>query len=71
MVRVILRVPDLPADNPQQAEEASVMGGTANYKSRKSTKGGPHSITESNEGYHELYTVRLLMRYSAREPSDN
>jgi hypothetical protein len=34
------------------------MGGNANCKSRKSTKGGPHEITESNAGYHELYTVR-------------
>ena len=59
-VRVVLRVPYLPADNPQQSEEASHMGGNANCKSRKSTKGGPHEITESNVGYHELYTVRLL-----------
>jgi hypothetical protein len=58
-VRVILRVPSLPADNPQQSEEASHMGGNANRKSRKSTKGGPPEITESDEGYHELYTVRF------------
>ena len=56
---VILRVPSLPADNPQQSEEASHMGGNANRKSRKSTKGGPPKIMESNEGYHELYTVRF------------
>jgi hypothetical protein len=55
---VILRVPDLPADNPQQSEEASHMGGNANRKCRRSMKGGPHEVTESNEGYHELYTVR-------------
>jgi len=30
LVRVILRVPSLPADNPQQSEEASHMGGNAN-----------------------------------------
>jgi hypothetical protein len=36
------------------------MGGNANCKSRKSTKGGPHEITESNKGYHELYTVSFL-----------
>ena len=35
------------------------MGGNANCKSRKSTKGGPHEVTESDEGYHELYTVSL------------
>lgn len=56
-VRVIIRVQNLPGDNPQQSEEASHMGGSANHKSRKSTKGGPHEVTESNEGYHELYTV--------------
>jgi hypothetical protein len=53
----MLRVPSLPADNPQQSEEASHMGGNANCKSRKSMKGGPHNVTESDEGYHELYTV--------------
>jgi hypothetical protein len=60
-VRVILRIPCLPADNPQQSEEASHMGGNANFKSRKSTKGGPHEVTESNEGYHALYFVRFLI----------
>jgi hypothetical protein len=59
-VHVVLRVPYLPANNPQQSEEALHMGGNANCKSHKSTKGGPHEITESNEGYHELYTVSLL-----------
>ncbi|KIM72050.1 hypothetical protein PILCRDRAFT_82220, partial [Piloderma croceum F 1598] len=54
-VRVILQVPVLPADNPQQSEEASHMGGNVNCKSRKSTKGGPHEVTESDTGYHELY----------------
>ena len=54
---VILQVPNLPADNPQQSEEASHMGGNANQKCRCSMKGGPHTITESNEGYHELYTI--------------
>jgi hypothetical protein len=60
-VRVILRVPVLPADNPQQSEEASHMGGNANCKSRKSTKGGPHEVTESDTGYHELYMVRKFL----------
>ena len=31
-VHVILRVPYLPANNPQQSEEASHMGGNANCK---------------------------------------
>lgn len=55
--RVIIRVPDLPADNPQQSEEASHMGGNANLKCRKCKKGGSHAVTESNEGYHALYYV--------------
>ncbi|KAF4584660.1 hypothetical protein EYR38_001890 [Pleurotus pulmonarius] len=40
--RVILRLPGLPADNPQQSEEASHMG-----------------ETESNEGYHALFSTSL------------
>ena len=56
-VHVILQVPVLPADNLQQLEEASYMGGNANCKSRKSTKGGLHEVTESDTGYHELYMV--------------
>jgi len=58
-VCMTLRVPSLSADNPEQSEEASHMGGNANYKSCKSTKGGPPKITESDKGYHKLYTVRL------------
>jgi hypothetical protein len=40
------------------------MGGNANRKSQKSTKGGPHEITKSNQGYHELYTVGLFVAFS-------
>ena len=40
-VCVVLRVPYLPANNLLQSEEASHMGGNANRKLRKSTKGGP------------------------------
>lgn len=39
------------------------MGGNANLKSRKSMKGGPAERTESNEGYHELYTVSISLCY--------
>ncbi|KAF8056083.1 hypothetical protein FPV67DRAFT_1732296 [Lyophyllum atratum] len=53
--RVILRVPALPADNPQQSEEASHMGGNANCGCRKCKAGGPHEHTESDEGYHSLF----------------
>lgn len=38
------------------------MGGNANCKSRKSTKGGPHEVTESDTGYHELYMVRNFFK---------
>jgi hypothetical protein len=34
-VCVILRVPALPADNPQQSEEALHMGGNANISQRR------------------------------------
>ena len=62
-VHVILRVPYLPVDNPQQSDEASHMGGNANYKSHKSMKGRPANKTESNEGYHELYMVTRILLY--------
>ncbi|KAJ7096589.1 hypothetical protein B0H15DRAFT_774168 [Mycena belliarum] len=53
--RVILRVPSLPADNPQQSEEASHMGGNANCGCRRCKAGGPHELTESDEGYHSMH----------------
>ncbi|KAJ7050132.1 hypothetical protein C8F01DRAFT_1068165 [Mycena amicta] len=53
--RAILRVPGLPADNPQQSEEASHMGGNANRKCRRCKVGGGHEITESDQGYHALH----------------
>ncbi|KAH6905394.1 hypothetical protein BKA70DRAFT_1387014 [Coprinopsis sp. MPI-PUGE-AT-0042] len=53
--RVILRVPALPADNPQQAEEASHTGGNCHRLCRKCKAGGPPAITESDEGYHTLF----------------
>ncbi|KAL4256220.1 hypothetical protein AB1N83_012604 [Pleurotus pulmonarius] len=57
--RVILRLPGLPADNPQQSEEASHMGGNANCKCRRCKAGGSHKETESNEGYHALFSTSL------------
>lgn len=60
--RVILRVPGLPADNPQQSEGASHMGGNANCSCRKCLAGGPRELTESNEGYHALHYVGFLIR---------
>lgn len=58
--RVILWVPGLPADNPQQSEEASHMGGNANCSCRKCLAGGPRELTESDEGYHALHYVGFL-----------
>lgn len=53
----MIRVPALPADNPQQSEESSHMGGNANCGCRKCKTGGPHYHTESDEGYHALHYV--------------
>ncbi|KAF8994931.1 hypothetical protein BDZ89DRAFT_1096970 [Hymenopellis radicata] len=49
--RVILRVPGLPADNPQQSEEASHIGGNGNCPCRKCKWGGPTEYRESDAGY--------------------
>ncbi|KAJ7613787.1 hypothetical protein DFH06DRAFT_1286378 [Mycena polygramma] len=53
--RVMIRVPSLPADNPQQSEEASHMGGNANCGCRRCKAGGPHDETESDAGYHAMH----------------
>ncbi|KAF7339456.1 hypothetical protein MSAN_02159900 [Mycena sanguinolenta] len=53
--RIILRVPSLPADNPQQSEEASHMGGNANCGCRRCKAGGTHEVTESDAGYHNMH----------------
>lgn len=58
--RVVLRVPALPADNPQQSEESSHMGGNANCKCQKCKVGGPHDHTESDEGYHSLFFAGVI-----------
>lgn len=55
--RFILRVPGLPADNPQQSEEASHIGGNGNMPCRKCHVGGPHESTESDEGYDAFHYV--------------
>ena len=57
---VILHVPGLPADNPQQSEEALHMGGNANCGCRKCKVGGTHEHTESDEGFHSLHFVRYF-----------
>ncbi|KAJ6624719.1 hypothetical protein B0H10DRAFT_2162124 [Mycena sp. CBHHK59/15] len=63
--RVILRVPGLPADNPQQSEEASHMGGNSNLGCRRCDVGGPHTHTELAEGYHSLHFVTGNSRSAA------
>lgn len=62
--KVILRCPGLPADNPQQSEQASHIGGNGNCKCRKCKVGGPRDDTESNEGYHAFYAVSIGTYFS-------
>ncbi|KAJ3713977.1 hypothetical protein DFJ43DRAFT_1043883 [Lentinula guzmanii] len=54
-IKVVLRVPILPADNPQQAEEASHMGGNATHPCRKCTVGGNYQEKETPDVYHSFY----------------
>ncbi|KAJ7207881.1 hypothetical protein GGX14DRAFT_567184 [Mycena pura] len=53
--RIILRAPGLPADNPQQSEEASHMGGNANHPCRKCHWGGTQKEKESAHLYHDCH----------------
>ncbi|KAJ7644882.1 hypothetical protein FB45DRAFT_735642 [Roridomyces roridus] len=50
-----LFVPDAPADNPQQAEEASHIGHQGNYFCRRCKVGGTAEERESCNGYHAYY----------------
>ncbi|KAL1683065.1 hypothetical protein EV122DRAFT_202246, partial [Schizophyllum commune] len=56
---VILRCPALPADNPQQAEEASHMGGNSNCPCRKCKAGGTFAVKATDEGYHAHHFVGI------------
>ncbi|THU86209.1 hypothetical protein K435DRAFT_822219 [Dendrothele bispora CBS 962.96] len=67
--RVILRVPSLPADNPQQSEEASHIGGASNQFCRRCHVGGTHREKESDSGYHSLFEIGVLR--SAAETKNN
>ncbi|KAJ6563257.1 hypothetical protein B0H10DRAFT_2239490 [Mycena sp. CBHHK59/15] len=58
--RFILRVPGLPADNPQQSEEASHMGSRANFPCRKCHWGGTNKEKETNQMYHECHLAGTL-----------
>ncbi|KAJ7080438.1 hypothetical protein B0H15DRAFT_787211 [Mycena belliarum] len=53
--RVILRAPGLPADNPQQSEEASHMGSNANYPCRKCKWGGTTIEKTTEDIYHACH----------------
>ncbi|KAJ7453824.1 hypothetical protein FB451DRAFT_1050100 [Mycena latifolia] len=50
-----LNVPDGPADNPQQAEEASHIGHQGNFFCRRCHVGGSNEHKECAEGYHSFY----------------
>ncbi|KAJ7782483.1 hypothetical protein DFH07DRAFT_949282 [Mycena maculata] len=53
--RCILRTPGLPADNPQQSEEASHIGGNGNHPCRKCHWGGTKLEKESTAVYHACH----------------
>ncbi|KAJ7144229.1 hypothetical protein C8R44DRAFT_916194, partial [Mycena epipterygia] len=67
--RCILRVPGLPADNPQQSEEASHMGSNANHPCRKCHWGGTAKEKETEQIYHECHLAGALR--SAGEIREN
>ncbi|KAJ7483006.1 hypothetical protein B0H11DRAFT_1862828 [Mycena galericulata] len=52
---VRLNIPDAPADNPQQAEEASHIGHQGNYFCRRCKVGGTNEEKECPDGYHSFY----------------
>ncbi|KAJ7888627.1 hypothetical protein B0H14DRAFT_3081939 [Mycena olivaceomarginata] len=51
----IIRTPGLMGDNPQQSEEASHMGGNANYPCRKCGWGGSTKEKETVQVYHDCH----------------
>ncbi|KAJ7866209.1 hypothetical protein B0H14DRAFT_2573484 [Mycena olivaceomarginata] len=51
----IIRTPGLTGDNPQQSEEASHMGGNANYPCRKCGWGGSTKEKETVQVYHDCH----------------
>ncbi|KAJ7875206.1 hypothetical protein B0H13DRAFT_2236125 [Mycena leptocephala] len=50
-----IELPDGPADNPQQAEEASHIGHQGNYFCRRCLVGGTNEEKECPDGYHSFY----------------
>ncbi|KAF7374456.1 hypothetical protein MSAN_00329700 [Mycena sanguinolenta] len=67
--RCILRTPGLPADNPQQSEEACHMGGNANFPCRKCKWGGATVEKESDTNYHQCHLTGVAR--SAQEIREN
>ncbi|KAF8513305.1 hypothetical protein JB92DRAFT_2830448 [Gautieria morchelliformis] len=55
MCKFRLVLPGLPADNPQQLEEASHIRPSGNCKCQRCFVGGPPGVRESDEGYHALH----------------
>ena len=47
----------MPADNPQQAESASGIGGNGNLNCIRDKSGGTKEQKESDKGYHALFAV--------------
>ncbi|KAF8522366.1 hypothetical protein JB92DRAFT_3081973 [Gautieria morchelliformis] len=60
-----LAVPRLPADNPQQSEEASHIGPSGNCKCQHCTVGGPAATRESDDGYHALHETEQQLWMAA------
>ncbi|THU93261.1 hypothetical protein K435DRAFT_861654 [Dendrothele bispora CBS 962.96] len=58
--RIILRVPSLPADNPQQSEEACHIGGQGNKFCRRCHAGGTQKEQETDIGYHSLFSTGVV-----------
>ncbi|KAJ7719076.1 hypothetical protein B0H14DRAFT_3098629 [Mycena olivaceomarginata] len=57
--RFILRTPGLTGDNPQQSDEASHMGGNANFPCRKCHWGGTRKEKEGDINYHTCHLVGI------------
>lgn len=55
MCRFIIRTPGLPANNPQQSEEASHIGCKGNFPCRKCGWGGTKIEKESEKIYHKCH----------------
>ncbi|KAJ7343257.1 hypothetical protein DFH08DRAFT_915165 [Mycena albidolilacea] len=58
--RFIIRTPGLPADNPQQSEEASHMGCNSNFPCQKCQWGGTQIEKETEEIYHQCHFAGIV-----------